>query len=74
MWKIIITIQKAESMLIELKRRSMLGTFFIIISPSVDSISKERIKKIHIALPARITNGEPVLEVNLAHIKMRITM
>ena len=49
MWKIIIIIQKAESMLIELKRRSMLGTFFIIISPSVDSISKERIKKIHIA-------------------------
>ena len=74
MWKIIFIIQKAESMLIELKRRSMLGTFFIIISPSVDSISKERIKKIHIALPARIANGEPVLEVNLAHIKMRITM
>ena len=54
MWKIIIVIQKPDSILMDLQRRKMLRTSFITVSPSLDCISHERIEKIHIPLLSHV--------------------
>ena len=66
MWKIIFTIQKTDSMLINFQHRKLLGACLITISLSLDCISNERIKRLHIAL---LAHWDPATEVNLAHIK-----
>ena len=52
MCKIIFTIQKPESMLIDLEHRKLLGACLVPISSFLDCISNELIEKLHVALLA----------------------
>ena len=54
MWKIIFIIRKPESMLTDSEHRKLLGDCLITISSSLDCISNECIKKLHIALMAHV--------------------